>query len=95
MLNCYLILICFQFLGQPAYGVQGYQPMQQMQQFQLMQQVPQNPNQSNANQSSQVAFNPNAQIPSSAQQKQMEAIPDTTETQRVDVPPGYHTLSEN
>ena len=75
--------------------MQGYQPIQQMQQFQLMQQIPQNPNLSNINQSSQVAFYPNAQISSSAQQKQMEALTDIAETQRVDAPPGYHTLSEN
>ena len=78
------------FQGQPAYyDVQRYQTIQQMQE------IPQNPNQSNVNQSSQVAFYPNKQISSSAQQKRMEALADNAETQSVDVPPGYHTLSEN
>ena len=59
-----------------------------------MQPIQQNSNQSNFNQSSQLVFNPNAQISSSTQQKPMEAFAANAETQSIDIPPGYQSLHQ-
>ena len=59
-----------------------------------MQPIQQNSNQSNFNQSSQLVFNPNAQITSSTQQKPMEAFAANAEAQSIDTPLGYHSLHQ-
>ena len=59
-----------------------------------MQPIQQNPNQSNFNQSSQLVFNPNAQITSSTQQKPMEAFVANAEAQSINTSPGYHSLHQ-
>ena len=59
-----------------------------------MQPIQQNSNQSNFNQSSQLVFNPNAQITSSTQQKSMEAFAANAEAHSIDTPSAYHSLHQ-